>query len=205
MVKQERAQRTRRSLIDAAAEVFAQDGYEPARLATISRRAGVSNGALHFHFANKQTLAQAVEEEAVATLVRITRAAQGPESGAGGGRCAVQALVDATYELMGRLADDIVVRAGFELGPGPVRAWQRWVEETLRRAERDGRLARGVTGRSAAHAVVAATVGLEALGRENPEWLTRRRVAGIWEVLLPRLAPSVSGTPRNAPPGLRLR
>lgn len=64
MVKQERAARTRRTLIRAAAEVFAREGFAPASLTTISRQAGVSNGALHFHFTSKNALAQAVEEEA---------------------------------------------------------------------------------------------------------------------------------------------
>ncbi|WP_406134668.1 ScbR family autoregulator-binding transcription factor [Streptomyces sp. NBC_01089] len=189
MVKQERAQRTRTSLIHAAAEVFAQEGYAPASLTTISRRAGVSNGALHFHFANKQSLAQAVEDEAVASVARIIRAAR-PAGG-----CVLQALVEATYELMSRLADDIVVRAGFGLGSdraraggsGPRRDWERWVGEMLRLAEQEGRLAEGVSGRSATHAVVATTVGLEVLGGEDPEWLSRRRIAGIWELLLPHL------------------
>ena len=61
MVKQERAARTRQALIQAAAEVFAEEGFVTASLSTISRRAGVSNGALHFHFANKGMLADAVE------------------------------------------------------------------------------------------------------------------------------------------------
>ncbi|MFC9648653.1 TetR family transcriptional regulator [Streptomyces sp. NPDC056937] len=112
MVKQDRAARTRQSLIRAGAEVYAREGFAPASLSVISRRAGVSNGALHFHFhfASKRALARAVGDEAARTVRRIAADA----SGAGGG--ALQALVDATHELMGRLADGIVVRAGFGLG-----------------------------------------------------------------------------------------
>ena len=72
MVKQERALRTRRALVRAAAEVFAGEGFAPASLTAISRRAGVSNGALHFHFPNKKALARAVEEEALETVRGIT-------------------------------------------------------------------------------------------------------------------------------------
>ena len=53
MVKQERALRTREALIESAAEVFDREGFSVASLTAISSRAGVSNGALHFHFASK--------------------------------------------------------------------------------------------------------------------------------------------------------
>lgn len=191
MVKQERAARTRQSLIRAAAEVFAQEGFAPASLATISRRAGVSNGALHFHFENKKALARAVEDEAAKTVARITKGVV-----PGGGGSALQVLMDTTRELMNRLADDIVVRAGFELGadlargeePQLRREWQRWIEEMLRRAEQEGGLADGVSPDGAASAIVAATVGFEVLGAENREWLTEEKVAGFWDLLLPGLA-----------------
>ncbi|MFD3518685.1 ScbR family autoregulator-binding transcription factor [Streptomyces sp. NPDC058657] len=189
MVKQERAIRTRESLILAAAEVFAEEGYVPASLTTISRRAGVSNGALHFHFENKQSLALAVETEAARKVGAITEAA----SRAGGG--VLQELVEATHALMGRLAQDVVVRAGFELGGGLSkgsgacrRGWQRWVEEALSRAEREGALAEGVSPEDAAGAIVAATVGFEVLGAQDPDWYTGRKVTGFWDLLLPRLS-----------------
>ncbi|CAM5724103.1 TetR family transcriptional regulator OS=Streptomyces microflavus OX=1919 GN=HUT09_00685 PE=4 SV=1 [Streptomyces microflavus] len=50
MTKQVRAARTRQALIRSAAIVFEQHGYGQARLALISSGAGVSTGALHFHF-----------------------------------------------------------------------------------------------------------------------------------------------------------
>ncbi|MFC7896661.1 ScbR family autoregulator-binding transcription factor [Streptomyces sp. NPDC057381] len=189
MVKQERALRTRQALIRAGAELFAAEGFVTASLTTISRSAGVSNGALHFHFENKRALAQAVEDEALATLGQILQKALDRDEGA------LPALVDATYGLVGRLADDVVVRAGFELGDDPGRGegaslrreWQRWVEETVERAERDGWLAPGVSAADTATAVVAATVGFEVLGGEDRAWLSRERVRGFWELLLPRL------------------
>lgn len=150
MVKQERAARTRRSLIRAAAETFAEVGFVPASLTVISKRAGVSNGALHFHFANKAVLAEAVEAEAAESVRRLTEAARARQGDS------LQAVVDATHELMAALAQDAVVRAGFELcgdiarrTPSPLRGqWQRWVEDSLRRAERGGALARGCPGRT---------------------------------------------------------
>ncbi|CAL9646106.1 MULTISPECIES: ScbR family autoregulator-binding transcription factor [Streptomyces] len=189
MVKQERALRTRQALIRAGAELFAREGFVAASLSTISGEAGVSNGALHFHFESKRALARAVEDEALARLRLVIEESLGRD-----GR-ALPALVDATYGLVDRIAEDVVVRAGFELGDDPGRGesaslrreWQHWVEETVRRAERDGWLARGVSADDAATVVVAATVGFEVLGGEEAAWLSQERVAGLWKLLLPRL------------------
>ncbi|MEV5878578.1 ScbR family autoregulator-binding transcription factor [Streptomyces sp. NPDC052101] len=183
MVKQERAVRTRLALIRAGAEAFAAEGYVSASLTTISRRAGVSTGALHFHFENKLALARAVEDEAARTVGRIAREAADRHGGA------LEALMTATHALMSRIADDTVVRAGFVLcddlaaeeGVSARQEWQRWIEETVQRAERDGRLARGVSAKAAAATVVALTVGLEVLGRADPEWLATERIAAVWD------------------------
>ncbi|MDQ0585885.1 ScbR family autoregulator-binding transcription factor [Streptomyces rishiriensis] len=191
MVKQERAARTRHALIQAAATVFAEEGFVTASLSTISRRAGVSNGALHFHFANKHLLAEAVEAGAAEAVRRITEAAQARQGGS-----SLQSVVDATHELMGSLAHDSVVRAGFGLAgdlarrrePSPRTQWQHWVEDVLRRAEHGGALAHGVSAADGARVIVAATAGLEVLGGQDASWLSRQTVTGFWEVLLPRLA-----------------
>ncbi|WP_405435191.1 TetR/AcrR family transcriptional regulator [Streptomyces avidinii] len=74
MVKQERAARTREALVRAAAEVFAEEGFATASIAVISRRARLSAGGLHFHFASKNALARAVEERAERALRQITAA-----------------------------------------------------------------------------------------------------------------------------------
>jgi AcrR family transcriptional regulator len=195
MVRQERAVRTRQSLIRAAAEVFAEEGFGPASLTAVSRRAGVSNGALHFHFASKQALAQAIEDQAAETFRRIIGAGEGPGGPQAAPGGALQRLVDVTHQLIASLAQDVVVRVGFSLR-GDVRwpgrslrlEWQRWVEQALRCAEREGRLAAGVSAGGAARTIAATTVGLEVLGGADPSWLTDGQVAGFWELLLPGLA-----------------
>jgi AcrR family transcriptional regulator len=47
---------TRQRLLSAAAEVFAERGYDGTRVADIAAAAGVSNGALYAHFASKAEL-----------------------------------------------------------------------------------------------------------------------------------------------------
>ncbi|MFJ9041483.1 ScbR family autoregulator-binding transcription factor [Streptomyces sp. NPDC102406] len=193
MVKQERAVRTRRLLVRAAAEVFARDGFALASLTTISRCAGVSTGALHFHFPSKRALVDAVLDEAAVAVERTTgRADETPDP--------LRALVEATHGLMGGIAGDAVVRAGFALSGDPARArgdvdlrqqWQRWVERTLQRAEREGYLPEGMSCAQIAPIVVAVTVGFEVLGCRDPAWLTRRKIDRFWELLLPQWADGV--------------
>ncbi|MCP9951202.1 TetR/AcrR family transcriptional regulator [Actinomadura madurae] len=47
---------TRERLLSAAADAFAQRGYDGTRVADIARAAGVSNGALYAHFGSKAEL-----------------------------------------------------------------------------------------------------------------------------------------------------
>ncbi|WP_371524691.1 TetR/AcrR family transcriptional regulator [Streptomyces sp. NBC_01283] len=63
MAQQERALRTRRAILTAAAEVFDDFGYEAATMSQILRRAGVTKGALYFHFTSKEQLASEVLHE----------------------------------------------------------------------------------------------------------------------------------------------
>ncbi|GAA1918689.1 ScbR family autoregulator-binding transcription factor [Streptomyces durmitorensis] len=60
MALQERAIRTRRAILEAAAEVFDEVGYEAATIAEILKRSGLTRGALYFHFGSKEELAHGV-------------------------------------------------------------------------------------------------------------------------------------------------
>ncbi|MET9431110.1 ScbR family autoregulator-binding transcription factor [Streptomyces sp. NPDC003036] len=192
MTKQERAARTRQALIRSAAEVFDQEGFAPSSLTSISRRAGVSNGALHFHFVNKGALAEEVEVEAMAILRGIADPWSENADADGG----LQTLVDTSHALVGRLQRDVILRAGFGLSADATwksrsdlrQYWVDWVDEGLSVAARRGALADGVQPEDATTVVAAATVGLEALGRTDPRWWDRRTCTRLWRLLLPRLA-----------------
>lgn len=189
MVKQERALRTREALIKSAATVFDRDGFSVASLSAISSLAGVSNGALHFHFASKGALADSVEEAAAERLDGIISVHEGTTANA------LQLLVNTSHDLARRLTDDVVLRAGFELSRNQVREsggdlhhqWHQWVEATLKRADGEGVL-NAVSPESVAVYVVAATTGFEVLGMQDPQWLSDRTITRFWQLLLPRLA-----------------
>jgi AcrR family transcriptional regulator len=84
MARQDRAEQTRRKLVEAAAQEFAAHGYVGASLGGIVRMAGVTMGALTFHFPSKSLLADAVREagenatRAVLDAERVTPGVPGP-------------------------------------------------------------------------------------------------------------------------------
>ncbi|MEU9385295.1 ScbR family autoregulator-binding transcription factor [Streptomyces sp. NPDC048279] len=190
MVKQLRAARTRQALVHAAAETFADDGYALSSLPAISRRAGVSAGALHFHFPSKDALA--VEVEALARRNIEQMAADRRPSAAS----ALDLLVAVTRDLLVMVATDVVVRAGFRLSLDPSRKngmgfgcwWRTWVCDQLVRAQRQGELAEGVSPDRVAAVIVAATVGFEVLGAADRDRISLQHAEQFWSLVLPQLS-----------------
>ena len=62
------AQKTRQHLLDAALEVFWRDGVTRASLQAIAQEAGVTRGALYWHFKNKEDLFETLFEQQYADL-----------------------------------------------------------------------------------------------------------------------------------------
>ncbi|MEU9188925.1 ScbR family autoregulator-binding transcription factor [Streptomyces sp. NPDC048484] len=190
MTQQDRAVRTRRSLIRSAAEEFERHGYVQAKLADISANAGVSPGALHFHFESKASVAATVEEWAGESLRREAWCAQRL------GGNALQRLTNISHALAARLRRDVVTRAGFRLNcesPRPSgrnlrQEWQVCVRQLLAEAATEGLLVEHAETAEAAGAVVAATIGFELLGREDPAWFSTAALTSFWRLLLACLA-----------------
>jgi AcrR family transcriptional regulator len=190
VTKQERAVRTRDSLIRSAAEAFERHGYVQAKLADISASAGVSPGALHFHFENKAAMASTVEASAGVSLRREAWLAQRP------GMNALQRLTDTSHALAGRMRRDVVARAGFKLSyeaphhisPALHQEWRVCVRQLLAEAFEEALLAEGAEHPEVANTVVAATTGFELLGREDPAWFSAEALTAFWALILPCIA-----------------
>ncbi len=109
MVKQERALRTRQALMKAAAEEFDRHGYDATSLSRISTVAGVSIGAMTFHFSTKADLADAVQQEGRAvTLAALEPLTAGPLS-------PLRLVIDLTLELARLMEQESSVRAAIRL------------------------------------------------------------------------------------------
>ena len=61
---QEEAEQTRQDLLDAALTMFSQKGYTATRLEDVAQSAGVTRGAIYYHFGSKAELFSALIEEA---------------------------------------------------------------------------------------------------------------------------------------------
>src|SRR5258708_26103709 len=76
---------SRRRLIDAASELFAERGYRDAGVQAIGEAAGISRGSIFWHFGSKEGLLWAVVQRAFArweaeTLVPAVGGARGEEA-----------------------------------------------------------------------------------------------------------------------------
>ncbi|WNY33235.1 TetR family transcriptional regulator [Curtobacterium flaccumfaciens] len=143
---QERALQTRAAVVRGAAKVFERRGYAGASLDQIADEAGVTRGAMYFHFRSKEEIADAVivEQHRVARVdaeVAIVKASS-----------AFEAMIRMCTGLARQLVSDGVVSAGIRLttdgsasslsNVAPYRDWMA----TFREPDRLGRGA----GRSAA-------------------------------------------------------
>ena len=71
----ERSETTRNALLDAARDLFAQQGYAATGREEIAERAGVTRGALYHHFGSKQAIFRAVVERLESEITeRVARA-----------------------------------------------------------------------------------------------------------------------------------
>lgn len=108
-LKQERAARTRASVLEAAAESFAAKGFPEVTVLDVAERAGLTKGAVYFHFANKEALAVAVAQEFYGRVGEVARNLRGDD----------RSPLDRAIEFVRRNAllfrDDRVIQAGARL------------------------------------------------------------------------------------------
>ncbi|CAM5734695.1 MULTISPECIES: ScbR family autoregulator-binding transcription factor [Streptomyces] len=186
MARQERAIRTRRTILDAAAAVFDERGYTSATIGEILGRAGVTKGALYFHFGSKEELALGIFEEQLAVTLP-------PQSSK------LQELVDSGLVLALRLCTDPLVRAsvGLALDQGALGldrtpAFRMWIDQTTRtlaEAKARGELLPHVEVTETAELLVASFSGVQLLSqlrcqRQDLE----HRVVVLFQHMLPGIA-----------------
>ncbi|MFD7716499.1 ScbR family autoregulator-binding transcription factor [Streptomyces sp. NPDC059814] len=196
MVRQQRAVRSRKAILRAAARVVDRHGLTAATIARVSVEAGLSKGAIYFHFADKNALASALEQEAARALDKMAAARTCRPDPAPAP--ALTTMVETTRELARALTDDVVVRAGFQVscdraeGGEPVlrRRLSCLLVGLLEEARRDGSLAPGAAVDDIVVCVVAITVGIQMLARQRGAAPVNSRVLELfWRVTLPELAP----------------
>ncbi|MDQ0401525.1 TetR/AcrR family transcriptional regulator [Streptomyces sp. NBC_01723] len=163
MAKQDRAIRTRQTILTAAAKVFEERGYQAATIAEILQTAGVTKGALYFHFTSKEHLAQGVLHEQDQQFLIPARA------------CKLQELADEVLLHAYRLQTDPMVRAGVRLTmdqhaedldrTGPFLRWSHICQQRLEKAQTQGELLPHVIPSVTADIIVATFAGVQSMSQ----------------------------------------
>jgi AcrR family transcriptional regulator len=194
---QERAKATRRSLLEAAAQLFAEQGYAATSVNDISARSGRTSGAVYFHYTGKEGIAVAVVEDRFATWSQLA-ARYGDETVP-----PLERLVALSYDIAHALTRDPVTRAGARLWaertvikapvPDPFALWTAAATRLLAQARLAGHVNERVRPARTARTLVRAFFGLCTL-TEALEGTTvlDDRLTDWWHLTLPSLRPQPS-------------
>ncbi|MFF7635337.1 ScbR family autoregulator-binding transcription factor [Kitasatospora sp. NPDC008050] len=185
--KQDRAVRTRGTILRAAALVFDQYGFSGSSVSKIITEAGATQGAMYFHFRSKEDLAKAVIDEQASDLVL-------PAQPAG-----LEQLIGLNLYLADELQQNVLLRAGVTLAVeqsqlglrdfSPYEMWAGQFRGELEAARRAGELLADVDVAEVAQLLVAAYTGSQIMshlrtGRAD----LPGRIIRLWWYLLPGIA-----------------
>lgn len=188
----ERAEDTRRAVLQAAAHLFFERGYAATSISDISERSARTSGAIYFHYSGKEQLARAVVEAHFAAWPALI--ARHEDAGAP----ALENLVRLSFAVARAFRDDVFVRAGARLWaerrsidvkmPPPFLDWIATVQRLLAEARTEGALGPGAEpGRDAA-TLVSGFFGLHTLSDALDERrLIEERLTAFWHLVLPGL------------------
>lgn len=187
MARQDRAIRTRRSILEAAAQVFGERGYASATVEEILGRAGVTRGALYFHFSSKEEVALGVLE------------AQLPVDRLPVSSSRLQQLVDHGFVMAYRLRHDPLVQGAvclaLDQGAGELdrdaafRAWTGRLAAILTEARAQGELLPHIDVTATAEFLTGAFAGVQAMSQAR---CNRADLGHRVAVLLRHVLPSIS-------------
>ncbi len=190
MTRQERAERTRRVILDAAAAAIDERGYNAASVSEILAKAGVTKGALYFHYSSKEELAQALIESQFS--IELFDSDESTSNG-------LQQVIDISHEMARALLTDVRVRAGMRLVaesnfanpmPEPYRKWIASMRTHLEVAKTRGDLRESIDPEKVATWVIGCYLGIQSMS----DVLTGRadlhdRLTDFWTIALPGLVP----------------
>ncbi|GAA3010622.1 TetR family transcriptional regulator [Streptomyces sp. KhCrAH-43] len=191
MAEQLRAIRTRQTILSAAAKIFEEQGYQAATISQILTEAGVTKGALYFHFHSKEDLAQGVLSEQDQRIIVPMRASK------------VQEIVDVVMLHAHRLQTDPMVRAGVRLTmdqqtqnldrSGPFLRWGEVGLDLLQQAKAQGELLPHISPPETAEVIVGSFAGIQSMSQAVCEYRDLVvRVSALMRHLLPSaVMPSV--------------
>ncbi|WP_440581089.1 ScbR family autoregulator-binding transcription factor [Streptomyces sp. PT19] len=198
MARQLRAEQTRATIVRAAADLFDRYGYESTSLSEIVAHAGVTKGALYFHFAAKEDLAHAILEMQSFTFHRLAKDLDGRDYSS------LEGLMRLTFAMTRVYEEGPVLRAGMRLAtagmvrpllPHPFTEWREAATARLLNAVRQSDVHRDIDVGSVADALVSSVVGICVVGSAlEPAGPPSRRLAEMWYIRVRGMVP----VPRRA-------
>ncbi|WP_331719165.1 ScbR family autoregulator-binding transcription factor [Streptomyces sp. NBC_00158] len=185
-VQQVRAIRTRQAILSAAAKIFEERGYQAATISEILAAAGVTKGALYFHFQSKEDLAHGV------------LSSQNQNLSIPGRSTMIQEIVDMMMLHTYRLQTDPMVRASVRLAmdqlargldrSGPWLAWVTPIVERLEKAQSRGELLPHVSPTETADVLVGTYAGIQSMSQALTDYQDLvLRVTALLRHILPSI------------------
>ncbi|WP_374984521.1 ScbR family autoregulator-binding transcription factor [Streptomyces fradiae] len=186
MACQQRAIRTRDSILETVAGLFNEVGYEAATIASLVERTGLTRGALYFHFPTKEAMARGVLAHAV------TREGISPQE------YKLQEWVDLGLVLAYRLPREPLLRAAVQLSVDPKARslfgtrWPDWIDvgqDLLGEAKKRGELLPHAVPEEIARLVVGAWTGVQLVTETLPDSPgLAEEIARLYQLILPNVA-----------------
>ena len=173
VVKQARAELTRQQIVAGAAAQFEKTGYGSTSMADIVSGAGTTKGALYFHFASKDELAQFIIAEQHRLSIESVQAISAT------GKDPLEQMIMLTHEMARQIVDEPIVRAGIRLTlelstyEGPVEPYAEWISaitDLTARAQAEGEIRKSVSAESFGRFMPSAFTGVQLVSNV----LTRR-------------------------------
>jgi AcrR family transcriptional regulator len=193
MVRQARSEATRKKIVNAAVDLFAEVGYQATGLGDIIERAELTKGALYYHFDSKEALATAIIEEGVSTALIAFRNIGEPSAPA------LENMIHGVFFVAEMIRTDKMVRTGAQLlrafGPfndATVLTHRHLVAEMVNQARQaiaQGDLRDDLDPQAVGEVMVGAMLGAELManvGSGGSDLMDR--IARTWSLVLPALA-----------------
>lgn len=193
--RQARAEVTRRRIIDAAIDLFAESGYGGTGLAEILKRADVTKGAFYYHFASKEALAAVIIEDSSATAAKAFLGSTNPASPA------LENVIHGMFAVARLMKSDRAANTGRELaqalsqisdaGAQSISDWTALFAGEVKRAISQGDVRDDVDPDAVGQAIWVAVLGIHLLTNALGDDIDTR-MARVWRVLLRAIVPAES-------------
>jgi AcrR family transcriptional regulator len=187
--RQQRAVATRAAILEAAAHEFDEHGYVGASMDAVAERAGLTKGALYFHFGSKRDLAGAV----IAQQHEVSR--RYGEAASTRATSPLEAMMWMSQGLATQMVSEVVVSAGIRLSTeaataevarqNPYTDWMAAVAELMRQGVAAGEVDDAWDPAMLGRVIIPAYTGVQTVSdvlADRADLFERLR--DLWTVLL---------------------